>query len=99
MAKAKKTTSKKKPSSVSFKAEISDDLKKEIKNCCKDGNCNHKSTAHSSTFGFTYFLGFIGAAVYYISTATGFWMGLLGVIKAVVWPAFLVFELMKFIGM
>ena len=44
-----------------------------------------------------YFLGFIGAAVYYISTATGFWNGVLGVLKAIVWPAFLVYEALKFL--
>ena len=46
-----------------------------------------------------YGLGFIGAAVYYISNATSFWMGVLGLLKAVVWPAFLVFSLLKFLGM
>lgn len=45
-----------------------------------------------------YGLGVLGAAVYYISTATGFWNGVLGVLKALVWPAFLVFELLKFLG-
>ena len=45
-----------------------------------------------------YGLGFIGSAVYYITTATGFWMGVLGVLKAIVWPAFLVFELLKYLG-
>tara|TARA_Y100000310_G_scaffold329076_1_gene398292 strand:+ start:2654 stop:2824 length:171 start_codon:yes stop_codon:yes gene_type:complete len=45
-----------------------------------------------------YFLGFIGAAIYYISTATSFWSGVLGFLKALVWPAFLVFEIMKYIG-
>jgi hypothetical protein len=41
-------------------------------------------------------LGFIGAAIYFISQATGFWMGVLGFLKAMVWPAFLVFEAFKF---
>jgi hypothetical protein len=45
--------------------------------------------------GAVYGLGFIGAAVYYISVATGFWMGVLGFLKAVVWPAFLVYEALK----
>jgi hypothetical protein len=45
-----------------------------------------------------YGLGFIGAAVYYISQATGFWMGVLGFLKALVWPAFLVYETLKFLG-
>jgi len=48
--------------------------------------------------GAFYGLGFIGAAIYYISHATGFWNGVLGVLKAIVWPAFLVFELLKFLG-
>ena len=48
--------------------------------------------------GGLYFMGFIGAAVYYISTATGFWNGVLGFLKAIVWPVFLVFELLKFLG-
>jgi hypothetical protein len=49
--------------------------------------------------GAGYGLGLIGAAVYYISTASGFWMGVLGVLKALVWPAFLVYGLLKFLGM
>lgn len=46
-----------------------------------------------------YGLGFLGAAIYYITTATGFWNGVWGVIKALVWPAFLVYELFKFLGL
>ena len=49
--------------------------------------------------GAVYGLGFVGAAIYYISTATGFWMGVLGVLKAIVWPAFLVYEILKYLGM
>ena len=49
--------------------------------------------------GVFYVLGFIGAAVYYISTATSVWMGFLGFLKALVWPAFLVYELLKYLGM
>ncbi|MFZ6014775.1 MAG: hypothetical protein ACOYUZ_00250 [Patescibacteria group bacterium] len=45
-----------------------------------------------------YGLGFIGAAVYYISHATGFWVGVLGFLKAIVWPAFLVYDVLKFLG-
>ncbi len=46
-----------------------------------------------------YGLGFIGAAIYYISTATTFWMGVVGFLKAIVWPAFLVYEALKYLGM
>jgi hypothetical protein len=42
-----------------------------------------------------YGLGLIGALVYYIQQADGFWMGVVGIIKAILWPAFLVYELLK----
>jgi hypothetical protein len=45
-----------------------------------------------------YGLGIIGAAVYFIGAATSFGMGVVGVLKALVWPAFLVYELFKFLG-
>lgn len=47
--------------------------------------------------GGLYGLGFIGAVIYYLQTATSFWMGVLGILKAIVWPAFLVYELLKFL--
>jgi hypothetical protein len=37
--------------------------------------------------------------IYFISTAPSFWTGVLGFLKALVWPAFLVYELLKFLGM
>jgi hypothetical protein len=49
--------------------------------------------------GAVYGLGFIGAAIYFISHATGFWMGVLGFLKAIVWPAILVFGALKNLGM
>ena len=52
----------------------------------------------SASTGSIYGFGFIGAVIYYISTATGFWMGVLGFLKALVWPAFLVYELLKSVG-
>jgi len=57
-----------------------------------------KSGKSCGCSGCGYFLGFIGAAVYYISIATGFWNGVLGFLKALVWPAFLVFELLKYLA-
>jgi hypothetical protein len=49
--------------------------------------------------GAIYGLGMIGALVYYLTTATSFWLGVLGILKAIVWPAFVVFELMKYLHM
>ncbi|MDX9928784.1 MAG: hypothetical protein RBS37_02920 [Bacteroidales bacterium] len=58
-----------------------------------------KEVQNSGAAGAVYGLGLIGAAVYFISTATSFWMGVLGFLKAIVWPAFLVFHAMKSLGM
>lgn len=44
-----------------------------------------------------YGLGLIGALVFYVQQADGFWMGILGILKALVWPAFAVFDLLKFL--
>jgi hypothetical protein len=49
--------------------------------------------------GGAYGLAFLGAAVYFIGHAATFWAGVLGFLKALVWPAFLVYELMKHLGM
>lgn len=51
------------------------------------------------TSGAIYGLGIIGAAVYYISGVTSFWLGVIGFLKALVWPAFVVYGLLKFLGM
>lgn len=47
----------------------------------------HMSQCNSAVYG----LGFIGAAIYFIGSATTFWLGILGFLKALVWPAFLVY--------
>ena len=48
------------------------------KNECKsDFNCSSSGCCF-------YFLGFLGAAVFYISSSTGFWNGFLGLLKALV---------------
>ncbi len=58
-----------------------------------------KNNIHNNaSSGAIYGLGLVGAAVYFISHATGFWMGVLGFLKAIVWPAFLVYEALKNLG-
>lgn len=45
-----------------------------------------------------YGLGLIGAAVYFIGNATTFWMGVIGFLKALVWPAFLIYQAFEFLS-
>lgn len=48
--------------------------------------------------GGAYGLGFIGALVYFLQHANTFWLVILGILKAIVWPGFLVYKLLQFIG-
>ncbi len=41
-----------------------------------------------------YFLGFIGAVIYYIQVASGFWATVLAILKAFVWPVFVVYHIL-----
>jgi hypothetical protein len=52
----------------------------------------------SAPSGAIYGLGMIGAAIYFISQATGFWMGVVGFLKALVWPALFVYEAFRHFG-
>ena len=60
---------------------------------CKDERTKviHRGGGAEAVYG----LGFIGAAIYFISLAPTFWLGVLGFLKAIVWPAFLVFAALK----
>ncbi|MGZ3863073.1 MAG: hypothetical protein ACXVPN_04655 [Bacteroidia bacterium] len=44
-----------------------------------------------------YGMGVIGALIYFIQHSTGFWMGVIGVLKAMVWPVFAVYKLLEFL--
>ena len=48
--------------------------------------------------GAVYGMGFIGAVVYFIGHATGFWVGVLGLLKAIIWPALLVYQTFAFLA-
>ena len=76
-------------------------MEKENNNMC---SCEHNhgkmgKYMFKRTTGGIYGLAFIGAAVYYIQQATSFWMGVLGILKAIVWPAMLIYKLFGFLGM
>lgn len=45
-----------------------------------------------------YFFGLIGSAVYFVGNASGFVNILIALLKSIVWPAFLVYELFKYLG-
>lgn len=60
-------------------------LKEKLKSGKPSGSC-------------AYFLGFIGASFYFISSSIGFWAGFVGFLKAIVWPAFMVYEVFHYVS-
>jgi hypothetical protein len=66
-----------------------------------EGQKTHKSKTvyRSSASDAVYAFGMIGAWVFYLSHATTFWVGVLGILKGIVWPAMLVFEALKVLQM
>lgn len=61
--------------------------------CCKMRGHEYM---HNGGGGAVYGFGIIGAAIYFIGSASSFWSGMLGALKAIVWPVFLVYEAFKF---
>lgn len=45
-----------------------------------------------------YFFGLLGSLVYYVGSVDGFWNIILAILKAFVWPAFVIYDLLKFLG-
>jgi len=90
----KKTTKKTSHLTAQFTADIPEEL---TLGCCQKKKPS-KNWGKNTSEAF-YFLGMIGAAIYYISIATGFRMGVLGVLKAFVRPVFLVHGLLKFLAL
>lgn len=67
-----------------------------MENCkqmCKT-NTKNSSTSHG-TAGALYFVGFIGALVYWMQAAVGFGAVVTGFLKALVWPAYIVYKLLE----
>ena len=60
-----------------------------------DSNCKNRNHSANASGGAVYGFGVIGAAIYFISQATTFWLGVLGFLKAIVWPAIMVFEVLR----
>lgn len=62
-------------------------------------NDGKKKMRTASVSSGTYGLGLIGALVYYIQHATSFGDGVIGFLKALVWPAMLVYNLLEHLKM
>jgi len=54
---------------------------------------------HKGMWGGMYGLAFLGGLVYYIQHATTFLAGVLGVLKAIFWPAVLMYKVLELLKM
>ena len=67
-----------------------------------DCGCNCESInkkGNNAASGGVYGLAFIGALVYFLQHADTFWIGVLGFLKAIIWPAILVYKILEFLKM
>ena len=70
---------------------------KDMEECCANDKKymlkrHHKGGGAMS--GGIYGLAFLGAAVYFIQHSSTFWMGVLGILKAIVWPALIIYKVL-----
>lgn len=59
----------------------------------------NKGITKQNVGGGIYGLAFLGALIYYLVNADTFWMGVFGFLKALVWPALLIYKLYQYLGM
>ncbi|MBI5530247.1 MAG: hypothetical protein HY918_01980 [Candidatus Doudnabacteria bacterium] len=62
-------------------------------------DCHKAYKHHHGALGGAYGLAVLGAAVYYIQHSATFWAGVLGVLKALIWPALVIYKLLDFLKM
>jgi hypothetical protein len=58
---------------------------------------NHNNKVAHGAWGGGYGLALLGVMVYYLQHAATFWDGVLGVLKSLVWPAFVAYHLAGFL--
>jgi len=58
-----------------------------------------KMNGSSGQLGFFGLLAYIGAAIYFIGiTNGGFWVVVLALMKAIIWPVYLVYNVLRVLG-
>ena len=69
------------------------------KEASRVGGRERRGMKGSGASSVVYGLGFIGAAVYYIQHAATFGAGVVGFLKALVWPALLIYRVLTLLKM
>lgn len=64
-----------------------------------EGECVTVHNKGGAFGGGVYGLAFFGALIYYLDKADSFWIGVLGILKAIVWPAMLIYKAFTLLNM
>jgi hypothetical protein len=59
----------------------------------------NRNKKYGAASGGVYSLAFLGALIYYLQHASTFGVGIIGILKAIVWPAFLIYSIMDYLKM
>jgi len=78
---------------------MASDNKENTRENKEPGCCNSSKGNVAGVSSGVYGLAFIGALVYYIQHAETFAMGLYGFVKAMLWPAFVIYRLLEYLKM
>lgn len=79
-------------------AEEKKEKEKEM-GCCEPKHRKHHGGRGGENWGAVYCLGMIGVAVYYVQQVSGFWLVVVAILKAMVWPAFLLYKVFSILHM
>jgi hypothetical protein len=64
----------------------------------KEHHASTKIINQHGPLGFIFFVAFVGAVVYFVQQSEGFWGFILAILKAIVWPAFVIYHVLQLLG-
>jgi len=62
------------------------------------GKTENINIKQQGPLGFVFFVAWIGAVVYFVNESAGFWGFILAILKACVWPAYVVYHALQALG-
>ena len=91
---SRKTSNERKDIDLSGKENLKNVARPKKEEFFSRGKTCKSTPSCCDSSGAIYFLGFIGALIYYISSSIGFWATVVSVLKATIWPTMLILKLL-----
>jgi hypothetical protein len=77
--------------------KVHDELGKAVDRMATTGRA--RVIVREGPLGFIFLLAYVGAAIYFVSMSDGsFWGVVVGLLQAIVWPAYVVYHVLQLIG-